>query len=262
MDFAERYGPWALVAGASEGLGAAFADGCASRGCNVVLVARRAALLDETAAGIRARHGVETRVLAADLGRADVAELIAGVTDDIEVGLLVYNAAAAPMGPFVDRDIDEHIVNIAVNITTPTVLTHMLARPMVERGHGGVVLVSSAGALQGMKVFVSYAAAKSYEMILAEGLWDELREHGVDAIAYVVGATATPHFQGSTDNEVVQATGAITPEQCAARLFDVLGTGPRAFSNPRDEDSAIANAARPRAELVEAIGRVTGPLWG
>jgi short-subunit dehydrogenase len=262
VEFSERYGPWALVAGASEGLGAAFADGCASRGCNVVLIARREALLQETAAGIRDRHGVETRVLAADLGRPDVAELVASATDDIEVGLFVYNAAAAPMGPFVEVDLAEHMVNIAVNVTTPTVLTHLLAKPMVERGRGGVVLVSSGGALQGMKVFVSYGAAKSYELMLGEGLWDELRDHGVDAMAYVVGATATPHFIGSTDKEAVAATGAITPEQCAARLFEVLGTGPRAYSNPRDEEGAIANAARPRAEVVAAIGRITGPLWG
>jgi len=262
MEFNERYGPWALVAGASEGLGAAFADECASRGCNVVLIARRAHVLDETAAKIRAAHGVETRVLAADLGSSDIGDMVAEATDDIEVGLFVYNAAAAPMGPFVEVDLAEHIVNIAVNVTTPTVLTHMLAKKMVARGHGGVVLVSSGGALQGMKIFVSYGAAKSYELMLGEGLWDELRDHGVDALAYVVGATATPHFVESTDKDAVEATGAITPEQAALRLFEVLGTGPRGYSNPRDEASAIANAALPRAEVVAATGRITGPLWG
>src|SRR6476646_3135320 len=93
MDFNEQYGPWALIAGASEGLGAAFADECASRGCNVVLVARREALIEETAAGIRERHGIETRTLVADLAQPDVGELVASVTDDIDVGFFVYNAA-------------------------------------------------------------------------------------------------------------------------------------------------------------------------
>jgi short-subunit dehydrogenase len=261
MNFAERYGPWALVAGASEGLGAAFADECAKRGTNVVLVARRRQLLEETAARIRAEHHVETRVLTADLGRADIGELVASVTDDIEVGLLIYNAAAAPTGPFVDVPLDEHIVNIAVNVTTPTVLSHMLAKKMVPRGRGGIVLVSSGAALGGMKVFVSYAAAKAYELILGEGLWDELRDHGVDALGYVVGATATPHFIASSKLDAVTATGARTPQQVAERLFEVLGTGPRGHSHPEDEGRAAANAALPRAEVVAATGRLTSSLW-
>ena len=98
----DRYGPWALIAGASEGLGAAFADESASRGCNVVLIARRRELMEDTAAGIRDRHGVETRTLVADLARADIGELVAPVTDDIDVGFFVYNAAFAPQGLFVN----------------------------------------------------------------------------------------------------------------------------------------------------------------
>ena len=143
MDFNEQYGPWALIAGASEGLGAAFADECASRGCNVVLVARRQELMEETAAGIRDRHGVETRTLVADLGRPDIGELVASVTDDIEVGFFVYNAAAAPQGLFVNVPLEEHLQNIAVNVTTPTVLSHMLGQedggPRPRRARARVV---------------------------------------------------------------------------------------------------------------------------
>ena len=161
--------------------------------------------MEETAAGIRERHGVETRTLVADLGRPDIGELVASVTDDIEVGFFVYNARRSP-GLFVNVPLADHLQNIAVNCTTPTILSHMLGKKMVDRGRGGLALVSSGAAHGGMKIFTTYAAAKAYELILGEGLWDEFRDHGVDALAYVVGATATPTFSASTDADAVKAT--------------------------------------------------------
>ena len=95
-DFATKYGPWALVAGASDGVGAAFAEALAARGLNVVLLARRQAVLDEVAAGIRDRHGVETRTLAVDLAGPGAASAVADATADLEVGFLVYCAGADP----------------------------------------------------------------------------------------------------------------------------------------------------------------------
>jgi short-subunit dehydrogenase len=261
MDFNEQYGPWALIAGASEGLGAAFADECAQRGCNVVLIARRQELLEGTAAGLRERHGVETRTLVADLGRPDIGELVASVSADIDVGFFVYNAAFAPQGLFVNVPLDDLVTNIAVNITTPTVLSHMLGKKMVDRGRGGLVLVSSGAAHGGMKIFTTYAAAKAYELILGEGLWDEFRDHGVDALGYVVGATATPTFSASTEQDAVKATNARTPEEVAAQLFEVLGKGPRGYSHPGDDERAMAAAGRPRAEVVAATGKLISSVW-
>ena len=261
VDFAQQYGPWAVIAGASEGLGAAFADECAQRGCNVVLIARRASLLEETARGVRDRHGVETREIAADLSRADIGEVVASETDDLDVGLFIYNAAFAAQGLFVDTPLDDHLFSIAMNVTTPTVLAHALGRKMRDRGRGGIVLVSSGAAHGGMKIFTTYAAGKAYEMILGEGLWDELRDSGVDALGYVVGATATPTFEKSTEADAAKATNARTPAQVAAQLFEVLGKGPRGYSHPGDEERAQAGAARPRAEVVAATGEMISAIW-
>ena len=261
MDFNEQYGPWALIAGASEGLGAAFADECASRGCNVVLVARREALMEETAAGIRERHGVETRTLVADLGRPDIGELIASVTDDIEVGFFVYNAAFAPQGLFVERAArrpDEEHRGQLHHAHDPQPHARQEdggARP------GGLALVSSGAAHGGMKIFTTYAAAKAYELILGEGLWDEFRDHGVDALGYVVGATATPTFSASTEADAVKATNARTPQQVAAALFEQLGKGPRGYSHPGADEQAMASAGRPRAEVVAATGEMISSVW-
>jgi short-subunit dehydrogenase len=261
VDFAERYGPWALIAGSSEGLGAAFADQCAQRGCNVVLVARRASLLEETAAHLRDSYDVATRELVMDLAGADAGAVVAGEVEDLDVGFFVYNAAYAPQGLFVDVPVADHLRSITINVTTPTVLAHALGRKMRDRGRGGIVLVSSGAANGGMKIFTTYAAGKAYELILGEGLWDELRDAGVDALGYVVGATATPTFEKSTEEDAVKAMSARTPDQVAAQLFEALGAGPRAYSHPGDEERARASAARPRAEVVAATGEMISSVW-
>jgi len=268
MDFKQKYGPWALVVGASEGLGASFAENCAMRGLNVALVARRASALDETAGKIEARYGVRTRKIVADAGQVEFGDIVLGSLRDVEVGFLIFNAAAEPGGRFLDIGLSDHLNNIQVNCVAPTILCHAFGRMMVERGRGGIVLVSSTGALQGIKQWVSYGAAKAYELLLGEGLWDEMREHGVDAFAYMVGSTYTPTFQriqkklGLPFADGVDASkfppGAPLPrpfEDVAAHLFHHLEDGPRVYSHPDDEAKADADARLPRREVVETMGR-------
>jgi short-subunit dehydrogenase len=274
MDFTARYGRYALIAGASAGLGAALADGAAVRGLDLVLVARRKGVLEHTAAALHERHGVDVRTVVADLAEPDAVERIADATADIDVGLLVYNAAAEPQGPFLDTPVEDLLANIAVNCTTPTLLVHALGGSMVARGRGGIVLVSSSAALQGIKVFVAYGAAKAYELILGEGLWDELRGHGVDALSYVVGATATPELLSRTPQAASNNPAARqnlppdtaldhlrTPQQVAATLFEDLAGGPRRYSHAADEARERANAGLTRAEVVTRIGEQTTALW-
>ena len=275
--FFDRYGPWAVVAGASAGLGAAFADEAARRGTNVILCARRSDVMERTAAELRDRHGVEVRTVTADMGSPDLDDVVAAATDDVEVGLFIYNAAAEPQGRFLTTPTDELLTNITVNCMTPTVLTKRFATAMVSRGRGGIVLVSSMGALQGVKIFAAYGAAKAYELILGEGLWDELRDQGVDACAYVVGATATPNFVHNANKMTPPDPEALarvlgesgnasvgeprTPEDVAAALFEQLGTGPRLYSHPDDAASASHAATLPREEAVARMGRLTELFW-
>ncbi len=266
----ERYGGWVLVAGASAGLGAAFAFESARLGFDVVLLARRADALEETAATIRAKHGVATRCIVADLARDDIADVVAAQTADLDVGVLVYNAAAELYGPFLTLDADSHRTNVAVNCFAPTVLAEHFGARMRDRGRGAIALVSSLAGLQGTRYLTIYAAGKAYELILAEGLWDELGDHGVDALAYVVGATSSSTWYGVapggyTDAEELSSLQArilqpATPEEVAARLFTVLPYGPRQYSNVLDEAAAQENASKSRAEAVETIGAVTTGL--
>jgi short-subunit dehydrogenase len=255
------------VVGASEGLGAAFADECAQRGLNVAIVARRAAALEAVAAKLESKHGVQTRKIVADAGAPDLIDKLKAGVAGLEVGFVIYNCAAEPGGRFLDVALDDHINNIQVNCTAPTALVHWLGKEMVGRGRGGIVLVSSMGGLSGLRNWTSYGAAKAYEMILGEGLWDELGLKGVDAMAYMVGSTYTPNMQRIQEKLNLPFAKGIdpkdfpegaplprTPELVAANLFAQIGTGPRLYSHPDDKASAEMSATLPRNQLVKTAG--------
>jgi short-subunit dehydrogenase len=279
-EFAEQYGPWALVVGASAGIGAAVADEAARRGINVLTVARRAPLLEQSAARMRADHGVAVHTLAVDLTDPGAVDAIATAATGLEIGTLVYNAAAEPRGYFLEVPVAEHLDNITVNCTVPTLLCHHFGRAMTARGRGAIALVSSMGALQGGKVFASYFAAKAYEWILAEGLWAELAEAGVDAVAYVVGATRTENYKGQIDGSSDLGTSETAdaddpddlddldvarrrlrhpsdPDDVGRHLFDVLGRGPTEFSHPDDERQAAAVLQLSRRQAVAHMSDLT-----
>ena len=168
-EFSRRYGPWALVAGASEGLGEQFARQLASRGLNVVLVARREEVLRDVASAIEKSFGVEVRQCAVDLADADALRVIEAATSDLEIGLLVYNAALSIVGPFFAEPLERRLAEMEVNCVKPLALLHLFGRKMVERGRGGLLLMSSLASLQGSPNISHYAATKAWSRILAEG---------------------------------------------------------------------------------------------
>lgn len=244
-----RYGPWALIAGASEGLGAAFAHAAAQRGLNVVLVARRSDALDDVASEIRDRHDVQTRQITADLSKTDAPEQIYDGVRDLEIGMLISNAASEPQGPFLDLPLDRHLFAIDVNCRAPLALAHLLGQEMVTRKRGSIVLVTSLGGLCGLPIFSSYGASKAFGWNLGECLWDELAPHGVDALSYVVGSTRTPNLERSGAPEAHLAN-AVAPEIVAENLFSVLDQGPTQYSMPDVAEAAEGLFAMPRAQAV------------
>jgi len=192
--FEENYGPYALVAGGSYGLGAAFAEAIARRGVNLVLIARQEERLKATAARLQETYEVDVIPLAADMADFDhVKRLIASL--GVPIGLLVYDAAYAPIGRFEDTSEDHLALAAAVNVRAPLLLTKLLSTSMIERGRGGIVLMSSLAGAQGGPNIATYAATKSFNAILAEGLWKELKPHGVDVLACVAGAILTPGYE-------------------------------------------------------------------
>ena len=221
--FAERYGPWALVAGASEGLGAAYARALACRGLHLVLAARRATPLQGLAADLRDRHGVEVRCIVGDLADAATIARLAEEASRIDIGLLVYNAAHAPVGDFsaVDAASLERVVD--VNVRGPVLLARAVLPGMAARGRGGIVLMSSLAGNQGTARIAAYAASKAFNRVLAEGLWQELKPRGVDVVVCSAGAVRTPGYAGTAGSD---APGTLDADTVAERTLDALGRGP------------------------------------
>lgn len=221
--FSERYGPYALVAGGSYGLGAAFAEGIARRGVNLVLLARDKGRLEETAARLRGKFGVDVVAVAADMADfADVKRRIGRLK--VPIGLLVYDAAYAPIGQFESLN-EEQLAQVTdVNVRAPLLLTKLLSAPMIERGHGGIVLMSSLAGSQGSPNIAAYAASKSFNAVLAEGLWSELKPRGVDVLACLAGAILTPGYEQAEGSK--PAPGTMKPADVAEQTLNALGKGP------------------------------------
>ena len=227
MNFSERYGSWGIVAGASEGLGAEYARGLAARGVNLVLIARRRDLLKTLAAQLTSKHGIRTKLVVQDLAAPDAAEQIVRQTMDLDVGLLVYNAAYSAVGPFLDRSMDEHLQEIHTNVHSPLKLTYLLSQRFLARGRGGIVLMASLSAFQGSAYIATYAATKAFNIVLAESLWEEWRTQGVDVLVCISGAVLTPNYVASQPRK----TGGledrtIPPEQVVQEALDALGRQP------------------------------------
>ncbi len=221
--FKEKYGPYALVAGGSIGLGAAFAEGIARRGVNLVLLARNEERLKATAARLREAYGVEVVAIVADMADFDVVKKrVSALT--IEIGLLVYDAAFAPIGLFEDTSEDDLARAAAVNVKAPLLLTKLLTAPMIERGRGGVVLMSSLAGAQGSPNLAAYAATKAFNVILAEGLWKELRPRGVNVLVCQAGAILTPGYQAA--EKAKPAPGTLPASVVAETALNALGRGP------------------------------------
>lgn len=263
--FRDRYGPWALVIGASEGVGAAFAHAVAARGLHVVLVARRADALEAVAASSRSTADVEARVLPLDLTAADAMAQLAAATADLEVGLVLYGAGADPdYRPFLSGPVDPALALVQRNCVVPVQVFHHFAGPMVERGRGGLAVLSSGAGMVGVPNVAAYAATKAFDTVLMQSLWAELRGTGVDTLAMVLGLTDTPALRrmflarGALADEDDPVPGADTPEAVVEELLAHLGDGPTWFMGEMLQSAAPMLGAMPRRDAVEIMAAAGG----
>ncbi|ACA17408.1 short-chain dehydrogenase/reductase SDR [Methylobacterium sp. 4-46] len=248
----DRYGPAALVTGASDGIGRAFARQLAAAGFDLVLTARREAVLTELAGALRSRHGVDVQVLAADLAEAEQVGRIAEATAGRDLGLLVAAAGFGTSGPFIEGDLAAELGMIDVNCRSLAEVTHVFARRFAERGRGGIVLLSSLVAFQGVPRAANYAATKAYVQSLAEGLHAELRARGVDVLAAAPG----PVVSGFGGRAGMRIAAGQTPDEVAAGSLRALGR--RATVRPGFLAKALETALTPlpRFGRVAMMGRV------
>ncbi|MDH3199576.1 MAG: SDR family NAD(P)-dependent oxidoreductase [Myxococcales bacterium] len=261
--FQERYGPWAVVAGASEGIGASFSRRLAGRGLNLVLLARRAGRLEELASELRTKHGVEVKTQSLDLGATNLLEGLKKATADLDVGLAIYNAAYSPIGRFLDVRLEDHFDVINVNVRGPLVVSHYFGQRLAARGRGGLILMSSMSGYQGTAMVANYAATKAYDTILAEGLWYELQEQGIDVLACVAGATLTPSFEQSTDRTPSSwLARPMQPDEVTGQALRDLGQQPTGVSGRRNRFGAtLLGRILPRRAAIRMVSKETEHMY-
>jgi short-subunit dehydrogenase len=246
-----RYGPWALITGGSEGVGAAFARQLAASGVSSVLVARKPEPLEDTAASVRAL-GVECRTVAADLtaGVEPVLEAAAG----LDLGLLVLNAGANSYGhEFVSGDLAGHQGVIDLNITAALPLLHAIGGRLADRGSGGIIVVGSMAGYIGAERIATYSAVKAFQRVLCEGLWLELQPKGVDVLHLILGLTRTPAMERAG----LKLDGAADPEDVAREGLEALGNGGGPVHHVGGADGIATYLSRlPRAEAVSSLAAI------
>lgn len=220
---------WALVTGASSGIGAAFAGLLAARGMHLVLAARREEPMRQLAAELFTRHGTRTEIIATDLTQpGDIARLVGEIdARGIEVELLVNNAGFGVVGDIPNTSREAVLDLVAVNVAAMTDLTYRFLPRMVERKHGGVINVSSVAGFQPVAYMSSYAASKAYVLHFSEALWAEARDHGVTVLALCPGVTRTGFFDVAGVPGWLKKTTVQEPDQVARAAL-------RAFEKKRN----------------------------
>jgi short-subunit dehydrogenase len=258
--FREQYGPWAVIAGASEGLGEAYAHEAARRGLHVVLIARDTVEVEAAAERVRRAHGCEAIGVAVDLGAPDLIERLQPTLAPLELGLMVYNAAHAEVKRFTQLPFEELERTIHVNCRGPVALAHHLVPGMIARRRGGLVFMASLTGDMGAPLIATYAATKAFNLVLAEGLWAELREYGVDVIASRPGAILTPNFERSRPRGNVPI---MRPEAVASATLDALGHGPTTVPGLVSKGaSTVLRHFMSRAGAVRFMAHKTWRMYG
>lgn len=221
----QKYGPWALVTGASSGIGAEFARALARYGFNLVIVARRVERLNRLAEELSAQHAVQVKVVPADLSEVEFLPRLRTAIEGLEIGLLVNNAGFALVSHFLDNDLERELELLHVNVRAALMLTHELGRKMRQQHRGGIIFISSNSSLVPSPPWSTYVASKAYERYLAECLAEELVKDGVDVLAVCSGGVETEFQQvarADSHNGGLLLRLAVTQLKPAAVVRDAL----------------------------------------
>lgn len=257
----ENYGPWAVIAGGSEGVGAEFARLLAAAGLNLVLLARKSGPLEATADACR-REDVDVRTLAVDLVDPSGVDRLFAATADLEIGLLIYNAGANTCSEqFLDGDLADFQRVLDLNIGAMMRLVQHYGRPMRDRRRGGLLLVGSMAGYLGSVRHTVYGGVKAFGRIFAEGLWLELRDYNVHVLELVLGVTRTPAMERVGLNFDVPGMRVAEPADVAREGLEQLANGPVHIAGGNGDDVARRNDAD-RAKVVLGTHRFMQKLIG
>lgn len=259
-DFQGKYGPWAVVTGASQGLGSVYAEQLAKKGLNVVVVARNGEKLEKLSQKLKSEYGVEVRAVAADLGKSEGIEAVKEGTRDLDVGLLVNNAGAWQMGSFLENDIQRDAGNLGLNISAPMQLSHEFGNRMRDRGGGGIINVGSGAAAHGIPGQATYSAGKGFLQNFTESLAPELRKHGIDVLqtnpAAIKGEASSIYDQSKVPLKTLDPELVVTDSldklgnkqsKTTPGLFNRMAMGVNGVALSRDHQALVAGEILKRA---------------
>jgi short-subunit dehydrogenase len=261
----DRYAPWAIVAGASEGTGQAFARRVAAEAIDCILIARREAPLVALADELRTAHGVACVTATIDLAREDAFDRIVEVVAGRDIGLFIANAGGDPNGTaFLDQPIQAWVDLIARNVTTTMRCCHHFGGRMCDRGRGGLLLVGSGACYGGANNMAVYSGSKAFEMCFAEGLWAELGPDGVDVLYLSLGRTDTPELRRFLAEKGLPVPPDLASPDAVAELgLARLPHGPiQNWGQADDEVGRLPQSAAQRRQRVQMIAQASRAIYG
>jgi short-subunit dehydrogenase len=267
--FAGRYGPWAVIFGASEGIGASLARQVAAERVNLVMAARRPEPLDALADEVRRDCGVQAHTISVDLTNHDFLGDVVEITDGLDVGLMIWNAGATGSAAgggheaemFLGTQFSYHLALVKLNCIGPVSASYHFAPHMRERGRGGILLVGSMAGMAGAALTVTYSASKAFEQVFAEGLWSELQPDGIDVLAIVAGATLTPAMERS--GVVVDPNyPAMTSDEVAREGLDHIADGPVWVPGETNRAGFEYVRSLTRRDATTTMSVASRALWG
>jgi short-subunit dehydrogenase len=253
-EFTEKYGPWALVTGASAGIGKAIATELAARGINIIGVARRQVLLDQMQQELMGEHGIQVRTIRADLTDPESISKIELLTSDLEIGLVVPNAGIEISGAFISTSLDDNDRMLQLNVQAPMQLAKVFGKKMARRGRGGILFISSLFAYQGIPWVANYAATKAYILSLGEALHVEMKRHGVDVTVLSPGLTDTAMPASMPINFTRIPLFKQQPQQVARAGINALGRKATVVPGLLNKFYAWENRLLPRSLPVALFG--------
>jgi short-subunit dehydrogenase len=260
--FASRYGPRALVSGGANGLGAEYCRQIAATGIDLLILDRDESALDATASELRSAPGavdVVTAVVDLAQDHERVLDEVQHAVGNLEIGLLVINAAWSPVGRFLEVDLASLITAIDINCRAPVVLAHEIGARMSVRGRGGIIVMSSLAAETGAANVALYSATKAFDLVLAEGLWYELRERGIDVVAIRPGSTRTPGWQSSQPASG-EIAGVMEPADVVREALAALGTTPSFVAGAANRAAEAMFRTMARRDVIELMSSITSQL--
>jgi uncharacterized protein len=258
-DFRDRYGAWAIITGASSGLGAEFARQLAAQKMDLILVARRKDRLTDLAIELKLEHKIQVKVVPLDLSKPNFMNTLRKQTAKLNIGLVVNNAGFGVSGAFTENNIARELQMLDVNCRATLLIAHEYGKAMVSHRRGGLIMVSSVVAFQGVPFMSHYAATKAYDLVLGEGLWYEMRKHGVDVVTLCPGATTT---EFSAAAEIKPAPGSMPVAPVVEAALNALGHKAVVVAGGKNKSLVFMTRLSPRslatrisAQIMKKLGR-------